>query len=126
MKVGDISEATRTFTSQDLRVYAALSGHKGAIKSERVPGPLIDVLISSVLSEQLPGNGAILLRLETRYQPGAVAGEPLTAKVEIAQLIPDEQLAELTTSCSRADGKVIARGHALARLSDLMQENGKD
>jgi hypothetical protein len=126
MKVGDSSEATRTFTSRDLRVYAALSGHKGAMKSERVPGPLIDALISCVLSEQLPGNGAISLKLETRYQPGAVIGEPLTAKVEIAQLIPDEQMAELTTSCNRADGKVIARGRALVRLSDLVQESGED
>ena len=115
MKTGDSSETTRIFTPQDLRDYAALSGHKGAVKSDRVPGPLIEVLISCILTEQL---GAKLLEQETHYQPGAVVGEPLTAKVEITKLVPEEQLAELATTCRRADGKVIARGRVLVHIDD--------
>jgi len=126
MKIGDRSEVTRTFTQQDLKDYALLSGHKGAIKSDRVPAPLIDLLISYVLCEQLPGNGTKTLELETRYQPGAVIGEPLTAKIELTQLVPEEQLAELATTCSRADGKIIARGRALVHTVDPVQKSDKD
>jgi len=118
MKIGDSSETTRIFTPQDLRDYAALSGHKGAVKSDRVPGPLIDVLISYVLTEQLPGKGTKSLEHQTHFQPGAVVGEPLTAKVEITKLVPEEQLAELATTCRHADGKIIARGRVLVHIDD--------
>jgi len=123
MKVGDNSEFTRTFTAQDLRDYAQLSGHKSAIKSERVPGPLIDVLISYALGEQQPGHGVVYLEQETHYQSGAVIDKPLTAKAEITQLRPDEKLAEFATTCRSADGTVVARGRALVHFGDLAHED---
>ena len=126
MKIGDSAEITRTFTAVDLQDYAKLSGHKASVKTERVPGPLIGALFSYLLGVKLPGMGTMYLKQETNYQTGAVIGEPLTAKVEITRLRPDKQLADLATTCIRADGKVVARGRALVYIGDLMQKNGGD
>ena len=126
MKVGDSAEVTRTFSTQDLRDYASLCGHKAAAESERIPGPLIGALFSYLLGVKLPGMGTMYLKQETRYQPGAVIGEPLTAKVEITRLRPDKQLADLATSCRRTDGRVVAHGRALVYVGDLMLKNDHD
>jgi len=122
MKIGDSAEVTRTFTAGDLQDYAKLSGHKASAKTERVPGPLIGALFSYLLGVKLPGMGTMYLKQETSYQPGAVIGEPLTARVEITRLRPDKQLADLATTCIRADDRVVARGRALVYIGDLMQK----
>jgi len=122
MKIGDSAEITRTFTAGDLQDYAKLSGHKTSVKSKRVPGPLIGALFSYLLGVKLPGMGTMYLKQETSYQPGAVIGEPLTARVEITRLRPDKQLADLATTCFRADDKVVARGRALVYIGDLRQK----
>ena len=126
MKIGDSAEITRIFTAVDLQDYAKLSGHKTSVKTERVPGPLIGAMFSYLLGVKLPGMGTMYLKQETSYQPGAVIGEPLTAKVEITRLRPDKQLVDLATTCIRADGKVVGGGRALVYIGDLMQKNGGD
>lgn len=126
MKVGDFAEITRTFSEQDLRDYARLSGHTGSVKSNRVPGPLIGALFSNLLGVQLPGTGTMYLKQETSYQTGAIVGEPLAARVEITRLRPDKQLVDLATTCRLKDGSVIARGRALVYIGDLEQKPGQD
>ena len=126
MKVGDSAQVTRTFSSQDLRDYAHLCGHKAAIKHDRVPGPLIGALFSYLLGVKLPGMGTMYLKQETSYKPGAVIGEPLTARVEITRLRPDKQLADLATTCKLADGRVIASGRALVYIGDVETQAGDD
>lgn len=126
MKVGDHAEITRTFTAQDLRSYAKLSGHKGSTQSDRVPGPLIGALFSYLLGVELPGMGTMYLKQETSYKPGAVIGEPLTAKVEITRLRPDKNLVDLSTICRCTEGKIVARGRALVYVEDLAQKCDDD
>ena len=126
MKVGDSTETSRTFTVEDLRDYANLCSHKAAVKSERIPGPLIGALFSYLLGVKLPGMGTMYLKQETSYQPGAVIGVPLTAKVEITRLRPDKKLADLATTCCLTNGKVVARGRALVYIGDLMHKNDDD
>jgi len=126
MKIGDSAEVTRTFSTQDLRDYASLCGHKASIERDRVPGPLIGALFSYLLGVKLPGMGSMYLKQETRYKPGAVIGEQLTARVEITRLRPDKHLADLATTCCCSDGKVIATGRALVYIGDLMRTDNQD
>ena len=126
MKVGDSAQVTRTFSSQDLRDYAHLCGHKAAIKHDRVPGPLIGALFSYLLGVKLPGMGTMYLKQQTSYKPGGVIGEALTARVEITRLRPDKQLADLSTTCQLANGKIIASGRALVYIGDVEAQGGED
>jgi len=121
MKIGDSAEVTRAFSSQDLRDYARLSGHKASAGYDRVPAPLIESLFSYLLGVELPGMGTTYLKQETRYQADAFVGDPLRAKVEITRLRPDNQLVDLATTCHCTRGKVVARGHALVYVGDLVE-----
>jgi hypothetical protein len=126
MKVGDSVQVTRTFSSQDLRDYARLCGHKAAVEHDRIPGPLIGALFSYLLGVKLPGMGTMYLKQQTSFKPGAVIGEALTARVEITRLRPDKQLADLSTTCQLANGEIITSGRALVYIGDLQAQGGED
>ncbi len=118
MKVGDSTQVSRTFSALDLHDYVKLSGH--TIKGDGVPEPLIGALFSFLLGVKLPGTGSMYLKQETRFLKRAVIGESLTAAVEITRLRPDKQLADLSTTCRRADGALIADGRALVYIGDVI------
>ncbi len=119
MKVGDRAEVSRTFSNHDLHDYTRLSGH--TVSDNCVPEPLIGALFSFLLGMKLPGTGTMYLKQETSLLKSAVIGEPLTAQVEITRLRPEKHLADLSTSCCRADGELIASGRALVFTGDVSQ-----
>jgi len=122
LKIGESVDVTRTFSQQDLRDYAVLSGHE--ISGEQVPEPLIGALFSYLLGVKLPGLGTNYLKQRTCFWAAAKTGEALTARVEITQLRADKQLVDLATTCHRGDGKVVASGRALVYTGDLLQKVG--
>ncbi|MDX2417790.1 MAG: hypothetical protein QNK19_10060 [Xanthomonadales bacterium] len=122
MKLGDSVKVTRTFSSQHLRDYTALSGHE--VSGGQIPEPLIGSLFSYLLGVKLPGLGTNYLKQETCFQSSAMIGEVLTARVEITRLRPEKQLVDLATTCHRDDGVVIASGRALVYVGDLIQKTG--
>ena len=122
MKVSDFAETSRAFSARDLNDYADLSGH--VVAGDQVPEPLIGALFSYLLGVELPGMGTNYLKQETRFKATATIGEALTARVEITRLRPDKQLADLATTCQRADGEIIAEGRALVYIGDLMPDPG--
>lgn len=121
MKVGDCAEVSRTFSTKDLRDYAELSGHVAS--AGRVPEPLIGALFSCLLGVKLPGMGTRYLKQETHNLKDALIGELLTAQVEITRLRPDKRLAELSTTCRGAGGRLIASGRALVYIGDVASKS---
>ena len=128
MKVGDSAETTRIFNRKDLSDYARLSGHE--VAGEQIPEPLIGALFSYLLGVKLPGLGTNYLKQETCFQPGAVAGDVLTARVTITRLRPDKQLVDLETTCRLSNDRIVASGRALVYVGDVIgkayKENGHD
>jgi len=118
MKVGDHAEVSRTFSARDLLDYTELSGH--TVTGDCVPEPLIGALFSFLLGMKLPGMGTMYLKQETSILKDAFIGESLTARVEIKQLRPNKHLADLSTTCRRADGQLIANGRALVYVRDVV------
>ena len=123
MKVGDCVEISRTFSALDLRDYVKLSGH--IVNADRVPEPLIGALFSFLLGVKLPGKGTMYLKQETSFLENAVIGESLVAEVKVLRLRPEKHLADLSTTCRRADGKLIASGRALVYIRDVVQQTGQ-
>jgi 3-hydroxybutyryl-CoA dehydratase len=117
VKVGDRAEVSRTFGPGDLHDYAGLSGHKPS--GERVPEPLIGALFSYLLGVKLPGMGAMYLKQETHYLQDGLIGETINAQVEVTRLRPDKELADLSTTCQGANGRLIASGRALVYIGDV-------
>lgn len=123
MKVGDCVEISRTFSALDLRDYVKLSGH--IVNADCVPEPLIGALFSFLLGVKLPGMGTMYLKQETSFLENAVIGESLVAEVKVTRLRPEKHLADLSTTCRRADGKLIASGRALVYIRDVVQQTGQ-
>ncbi len=123
MKVGDYAEISRTFSALDLRDYVKLSGH--IVNTDRVPEPLIGALFSFLLGVKLPGKGTMYLKQETSFLENAVIGESLLAEVKVTRLRPEKHLADMSTTCRRADGKLIASGRALVYIRDVVQQTGQ-
>lgn len=123
MKVGDYVEISRTFSALDLRDYVKLSGH--IVNADCVPEPLIGALFSFLLGVKLPGKGTMYLKQETSFLENAVIGESLLAEVKVTRLRPEKHLADLSTTCRRADGKLIASGRALVYIRDVVQQTGQ-
>lgn len=123
MKVGDYVEISRAFSALDLRDYVKLSGH--IVNADCVPEPLIGALFSFLLGVKLPGKGTMYLKQETSFLENAVIGESLLAEVKVTRLRPEKHLADLSTTCQRADGKLIASGRALVYIRDVVQQTGQ-
>lgn len=117
MKVGDYAEVSRCFSVGDLHEYCKLSGHTPT--DENVPEPLIGGLFSYLLGVKLPGMGTMYLKQETRYLENGLPGESLIARVQVTRLREDKQLADLSTICRGADGRMIADGRALVYIGDV-------
>lgn len=122
MKVGQSAEITRTYTPEEVAELAALAGTNPSAVA--VPEPLVHALFSYLLGVELPGQGTNYLKQETAYLAPAPLGEALTARVEITRLRPDKHLADLRTTCSTANGTLIAEGRALVLVKDVATPQG--
>ncbi len=116
--VGQSATAKRTFTNADLNEYAALAGiSPEAVKT--VPGPLLGGLFSYLLGTTLPGRGTNYLKQSLEFRKPVLAGQAITATVEIVRLRPDKDLVNLRTVCTNPSGEVVCEGEALVYVRDV-------
>ncbi len=116
--VGQRADLARTYTEQDMRDFALLSGDDTDVPVS-VPGPLIGGLFSYLLGVELPGRGTNYLKQSLEFLAPAPVGEELTASVTITRLRPEKHLVDLETVCEAADGTRICQGRALVYVEDV-------
>ena len=76
-------------------------------------GMLSAGFISAVVGTRLPGFGAIYLSQTLRFTRPVRPGDTITARVEVAELIPAKQRARFITTCRNQHGDVVLDGEAL-------------
>lgn len=113
---GQSAEISRSFSGEDIADYVSLGGQRPA--DNEVPEPLIGALFSYLLGVKLPGRGTNYLKQHTVFSGRALAGDVLTARVEITRLRPEKHLVDLRTTCSTRQGALIADGRALVYVQD--------
>ncbi|NPU86478.1 MAG: MaoC family dehydratase [Syntrophaceae bacterium] len=125
MKVGDAAEFAKTVSETDVYLYAGISGdfnpahlnqayaEKTFFKGRIAHGMLSAGFISALLGTQLPGPGTIYLRQELNFLAPVRMGDTITARVEVAELIPEKNRARLKTTCRNQDGIVVLDGEAV-------------
>ncbi len=125
LKPGDSAELKRTCTTDDLIVFANVSGNHNPMhlpnqdvdgdgKKDEVVAPSMWVgsLISAVLGNILPGPGTLYRKQEFRFADRAKAGDDLVAKVTVLEKNADGSV-RLGTEVRRvADNVVILEGVA--------------
>lgn len=121
LELGQRAEISRSYSEQDMRDFAFLSGDQADVPAH-VPGPLIGGLFSYLLGVKLPGRGTNYLKQSLEFLAPAPTGEDLTASVTITRLRPEKHLVDLETVCETADGTRICQGRALVYVEDVGKE----
>lgn len=124
LSVGDADEFTKTVTETDIYLFAGISGDLNPahideeyarntfFKGRIAHGILSAGFISAVIGMKLPGPGTIYLKQNLAFRAPVRIGDTITARVEVAELIPEKNRAVLKTTCVNADGTVVVDGEA--------------
>jgi 3-hydroxybutyryl-CoA dehydratase len=91
---------------------ARRAGHRGRV----VHGMLLGSLVSSVLGVDLPGEGGLLQELSLSFRRPCHPGDEIEIRVKATELFESVQVLALAVRIVRADGTVLATGHARSGL----------
>jgi 3-hydroxybutyryl-CoA dehydratase len=124
-QVGNSASFTKTITEADILMFGAVSGDFNPahfdeeyakttqFKSRIAHGMITASLLSGVMGMQLPGPGTIYMKQELKFMAPVYAGNTVTAKVEVIEVILEKGRLRLKTTCTNQEGKVVVDGEAL-------------
>ena len=124
ISVGQTAEFSKTVTETDVILFAGITGdfnpaHVDAVAAEKgmfggriAHGMLSAGFISTVLAMKLPGPGTIYLSQNLRFTGPVMIGDTVTARVEVAEIMPKRRV-RLTTTVTRYDGTQVIEGEAV-------------
>jgi 3-hydroxybutyryl-CoA dehydratase len=122
--VGDVAEVTHTVTAQTIREFVTASGDDNPIHSDAAfaagtrfgrviaPGMLTGSFVSSVIGTRLPGPGTIYLSQSFRFLHPVYIGDRVTARVEVAERLPERNRLRLRTNCLNQEDELLLEGEA--------------
>lgn len=128
IRVGDSAAITKTFTDEDVRTFAEISGDANPIHldddfaresrfGERlVHGILTAGLISAVLGTQLPGPGSIYMQQKLKFRAPVTIGDTITATVTATKIRQDKPIGTFETICRNQEGEVVIEGEAILMI----------
>lgn len=130
LAVGQTAEFSKTVTEADVVLFAGVTGdfnpaHLDAVYAERsrfggriAHGMLTASFLSTVLAMRLPGPGTIYLSQSLRFLRPVRLGDTVTARVEVAELIPGRRRVRLLTTCSNQEGEAVVDGEAVVMVPE--------
>lgn len=125
LKIGATASLTKTFTDDDVRKFASISGDNNPVhlddeyaaqtrfKKRIAHGMLTAGLISAVLGMQLPGEGSIYLSQSINFRAPVYLGDTITATVTVIKAREDKPIVTLETVCKNQDDIVVLEGEAV-------------
>lgn len=122
MQVGDVISWERTFTEEDIKLFARLSGDVGVHHLERdEQGRLMaHGLLTAALPTKIGGDINFIAReLTFAFLRPVFAGDTITCDVTLTALEPGEKYLKLSCTwvCRNQNGKDVlnGRGHGVVR-----------
>ena len=124
VKVGDSASHTKTFSEEDVILYARVTGDcnsvhldeeyasKTIFRGRVVHGMLTAGLISTVLGTKLPGLGTIYLSQSLKFLAPVRIGDTVTASVKVVEVNEQKRKVRLETVCTNQAGKEVVTGEA--------------
>jgi 3-hydroxybutyryl-CoA dehydratase len=125
LKIDDSASLTKTFSDEDVRSFAEISGDKNPVhlddeyaagtqfKKRLVHGMLTAGLISAVLGMELPGPGSIYLSQSINFRAPVYIGDTITATVTVLKIRESKNIVTLETVCKNQDAVVVLEGEAV-------------
>ena len=129
-KVGDSAEITKTIEQSDVDAFAEVTGDHNPVhvdeefaKTTRfgrriAHGMLTASLISSVLANELPGEGSVYLGQTLQFVAPVFPGDEVTARVTVKQVREDKPILKLETICVNQRNETVIRGEATVLAAD--------
>jgi phosphotransacetylase/acyl dehydratase len=123
LHIGDVAQITRTLPPEDAEVAAVsdqsnragaepVSKSSSAADGNATRGAWSAGLIQELLSTQLPGPGTIYLDLSLHFRRPATAGETVTARVRVQDMVPQTRQVTFGCECVGISGEILTDGHA--------------
>lgn len=124
LRVGDVAELARRVDSGDVAGFVQAVGDLNPIHSDAefaastgfgepiAPGIFTAGLISAVIGTRLPGPGVIYLSQTLKFVKPVRAGDVITARVEVVELLPGRNRVRLATRCTNQRGEEVLVGEA--------------
>ena len=125
LKIGESASFTKTFSDEDVRGFAEISGDMNPVhlddeyasqtqfKKRLVHGILTAGLISAVLGMELPGPGSIYLSQSINFRAPVYIGDTVTATVTVIKIREGKPIVTLGTVCKNQDDVVVLEGEAV-------------
>ncbi|MDJ0831081.1 MAG: MaoC family dehydratase [Desulfobacterales bacterium] len=125
LQVGLTERFSKTISESDIYLFAGISGDfnpahineeyakQTFFKTRIAHGMLTASFISTLIGTKLPGPGTIYMRQELNFLAPVVAGDTITAMVEVINIDTDKKRIWLKTSCTNQDGTVVLDGQAI-------------
>jgi acyl dehydratase len=120
----DHAELTRVVGQSDVEAFVDAVGDYNPLHSDPAyaattmfkapiaPGIFTAGMISAVIGTQLPGPGAIYLSQDLKFLKPVKAGDRITARVEVVELVPERNRIRLRTVCTNQRGEEVLVGEA--------------
>jgi len=127
LSVGMSASFQRTVTDADIVLFAGVSGDTNPVhineeyakktffKGRIAHGMLGAAYISTVLGTRMPGPGAVYVSQNLRFRAPVRAGDTVTARVTVAEIILEKRRALMNTMVTVGD-TVVIEGDATVSL----------
>jgi len=121
---GDRAELTRVVEQDDIAAFVDAVGDYNPVHSDPAyaagtpfkvpiaPGIFTAGLISAVIGTQLPGPGAIYLSQSLKFVKPVKAGDTITARAEVIEVLRERNRIRLQTVCVNQRGEEVLSGEA--------------
>jgi acyl dehydratase len=121
---GDCAELTRVVEPGDIGSFVEAVGDFNPVHSDPAyaaetpfkepiaPGIYTAGLVSAVIGTQLPGPGAIYLSQSLKFVKPVKAGDRITARAEVIEVIRERNRIRLQTVCLNQHGDEVLSGEA--------------
>ena len=124
LAVGDSAELSRHVRASDIAEFVHLVGDLNPVHSDATlmgqtafqepiaPGMWTAALISTVIGNRLPGPGSIYVAQDLKFLRPVKAGDTITARVEVVELLSERNRVRLKTTCVNQRGELVLSGEA--------------
>jgi acyl dehydratase len=121
---GERAEMARVVEEDDIASFIDAVGDLNPVHSDTAyvattlfespiaPGIFTAGLISAVIGTRLPGPGAIYLSQSLKFVKPVRAGDTITARVDVLEVLPERNRARLQTVCVNQRGEEVLSGEA--------------
>ena len=121
---GDRAEIRRVVEEDDIAAFVEAVGDHNPVHSDPAyaattpfkapiaPGIFTAGLISAVIGTELPGPGAIYLSQSLKFVKPVKAGDVITARAEIVEMLAERNRIRLQTVCVNQRGEEVLSGEA--------------